>query len=74
MPSSEWFADGPDGELFGRTFDLGEFAWLTGVEPACNLYLGTADSRTADEINPKNGLPYASGWGGQNSPVTSIRI
>jgi peptide/nickel transport system substrate-binding protein len=39
QPAGEWFADGPDGVLFGRKFDLGEFAWLTGVQPACNLYI-----------------------------------
>jgi peptide/nickel transport system substrate-binding protein len=39
QPAGEWFADGPDGTLFGRKFDLGEFAWLTGVQPACNLYI-----------------------------------
>ncbi|HEY5574971.1 MAG TPA: ABC transporter substrate-binding protein, partial [Anaerolineales bacterium] len=37
-PASEWFADGPEGKLFGRRFDLGEFAWLTGVTPPCDLY------------------------------------
>ena len=35
------FADGPEGPLFGRHFDLGSFAWLTGVEPPCGLYLCT---------------------------------
>jgi peptide/nickel transport system substrate-binding protein len=40
-PSSDWFADWPDGKLFGRNFDLGEFAWLTGVEPPCDLYLSS---------------------------------
>lgn len=61
LPSSEWFADGPDGVLFGRRFDLGEFAWLTGVEPSCSLYLGSqvpGDPAEADL--------YPSGWGGQN--------
>jgi peptide/nickel transport system substrate-binding protein len=38
LPGTELFADGPDGPLFGRRFDLGEFAWLTGVEPPCTLY------------------------------------
>lgn len=38
---SEFFADGPDGLVFGRQFDLGEFAWLTGVEPPCTLYQGS---------------------------------
>lgn len=54
LPSSVWFADGPDGPLFGRRFDLGQFAWLTGVEPPGNLY-------TCSEIcGPDNG------WAGQN--------
>jgi peptide/nickel transport system substrate-binding protein len=58
-PSSEWFADGPDGPLFGRKFDLGEFAWLTGVQPSCNLYI------TAEIPGPtEEGF---TGWGGANA-------
>jgi peptide/nickel transport system substrate-binding protein len=56
LPAGEWFADGPEGPLFGRHFDLGEFAWLTGVEPPCDLYLG---SQWPSE---------ESGWAGQNNP------
>lgn len=66
LPSAEWFADGPDGVLFGRKIDLGEFAWLTGVEPSCNLYLSSQIPGPPDETNPKTGAPYSSGWGGQN--------
>lgn len=51
--AGEWFADWPDGPLFGRRYDLGQFAWLTGVTPPCNLYLSS-------EI-PNDGNP-----GGQN--------
>lgn len=58
LPSSEWFADGPDGVLFGRRFDLGEFAWLTGVEPSCSLYI--TDSITGPE---EEGF---GGWGNTN--------
>lgn len=65
QPASEWFADGPDGVLFGRRFDLGEFAWLTGVEPACDLYISSAIPGPSEEINPFTGLPY-EGWGGAN--------
>jgi peptide/nickel transport system substrate-binding protein len=58
-PSSEWFADGPDGPLFGRKYDLGEFAWLTGVQPSCNLYI------TAEIPGPtEEGF---TGWGGANA-------
>ena len=66
LPASEWFADGPDGVLFGRRYDLGEFAWLTGVQPACDLYLGSLVPGPEGEINEKSGLPYP-GWGGQNN-------
>jgi len=51
---SEFFADGPDGVVFGRKFDLAEFAWLTGVEAPCNLY------RASDIPNDVNG------WGASN--------
>ncbi len=54
LSSREYFADGPDGPLFGRHFDMGSFAWLTGVEPACNLYVSW-------EIPTEE-----NAWGGQN--------
>jgi len=56
LSADEWFADGPEGPLFGRHFDMGEFAWLTGVEPPCALYL-TSEWPSAE-----------SGWAGQNDP------
>jgi peptide/nickel transport system substrate-binding protein len=56
LTADEWFADGPEGPLFGRHFDLGEFAWLTGVEPPCNLYI-TSEVPSDD-----------NGWAGQNDP------
>jgi peptide/nickel transport system substrate-binding protein len=56
--AGEYFADGPDGPLFGRRFDIGQFAWLTGVEPPCNLYL------TSEIPGPiEEGF---AGWGGGN--------
>jgi peptide/nickel transport system substrate-binding protein len=56
LTAAEWFADGPEGPLFGRRYDMGSFAWLTGVEPSCSLYLST---ETPSEEN---------GWAGQNNP------
>jgi len=54
LPADVYFADGPDGPLFGRRFDLGEFAWLTGVQPPVGLYYCT-------EIPSEE-----NSWGGQN--------
>ena len=49
--SDEYFADGPDGPLFGRQFDLAAFPWLISVEPNCALYLS---SRTPGPENNWN--------------------
>ena len=56
----EYFADGPDGPLFGRRFDIGQFAWLTGVEPPCDLWLSEAIPGEDTEVFP-------FGWGGWNN-------
>lgn len=71
LPSSEWFADGPDGVLFGRRFDLGEFAWLTGVEPSCSLYAGWQIPGDPAEVDEAGAPLYPSGWGGQNEAAWS---
>jgi peptide/nickel transport system substrate-binding protein len=54
LAADVFFADGPDGPLFGRRFDLGEFAWLTGVQPPVGLYYCT-------EIPAEE-----NSWAGQN--------
>jgi peptide/nickel transport system substrate-binding protein len=59
VPASEWFADGPDGPLFGRRYDLGEFAWISAVQPSCNLYLSSQITGPEEE-----GL---GGWGATNN-------
>jgi peptide/nickel transport system substrate-binding protein len=63
-PAGEWFADGPDGTLFGRQFDLGEFAWLTGVQPSCNLYITSEIPGLVREDGSQVGwgASNASGW------------
>ncbi|UCE00570.1 MAG: peptide ABC transporter substrate-binding protein [Chloroflexota bacterium] len=71
--AGEWFADGPEGKLFGRRFDLGEFAWLTGVQPPCDLYLSTQTPGPPNEdwVSVMDGETRnfgVSGWGGQNDP------
>lgn len=73
-PASEWFADGPEGKLFGRRFDLGQFAWLTGVQPPCELYdsrfnTGPPDGTWIPIQDPEAGpQTFPQGWGGQNDP------
>jgi ABC-type oligopeptide transport system substrate-binding subunit len=32
------YAPGPEGVLFGRSFDLAQFSWETGSQPPCSLF------------------------------------
>jgi peptide/nickel transport system substrate-binding protein len=59
-PASEWFSDGPEGKLFGRRFDLGQFAWLTSADPPCELYL-------SENIPGAEEDGYPAGWYGYNN-------
>jgi len=53
------YAPGPGGPLFGRQFDLAQFAWPSADAPSCQLYLGAA--------TPGNDLALNTyGWGGWN--------
>lgn len=59
LPSGEFFADGPDGPVFGRQFDLAEYAWVA-APASCNLYL--TENIPGD---PNDGY---IGWDGPNAP------
>jgi peptide/nickel transport system substrate-binding protein len=53
-PQGEFFAGDPPGPVFGRRFDLVQFAWLSGAMPPCKLFLSS-------EIPSE-----ANGWTGEN--------
>ncbi len=40
VPLAELYAQGPQGTVFGRTFDAAMFSWASGYRP-CSLYLST---------------------------------
>ena len=43
------FENGPEGPLYGRNFDLAQFAWQTTVSPQCELYTGGHIPGSPDE-------------------------
>ena len=73
LPAGEWFADGPDGVLFGRRFDLGEFAWLTGVEPSCNLYNTVSITGPEEEGFGGWGNANETGWSNEEFDAECAR-
>jgi peptide/nickel transport system substrate-binding protein len=66
----ELFSDGPEGPLFGRRFEMAQFAWQTGVRNPCDLYLSSqVPGQPQGEWTPLGGIeprPFVYGWGGQN--------
>ena len=59
QPAQDYLAAGPAGPVFGRQFDLAQFAWMTAQEPPCSLYL-------TNEI-PGPYPDYPKGWSGVNA-------
>ena len=41
LSADQLYAAGPSGVLFGRQFDLAEYAWDIGSEPPCFLYISS---------------------------------
>ncbi len=66
-PGSEWFADGPEGNLFGRKFDLGEFAWSFSW---CNTYRSSQNlgsiGETWESIQDGQMRTFDADWSGEN--------
>lgn len=57
LPPNELFSD--SSPLFQRQFDLAEFAWATGINPPCDLFLGD-DSSDPATIKPNHS--NTAGW------------
>lgn len=57
---SEMYAAAPEGVIFGRNYDLAEFAWTAGIEPPCFLY-------ETDEIATAANSWQGTLFGGLNS-------
>ena len=66
LAAEELFAAGPEGLLFGRRFDVAQFAWRTSLSPACSLYLSDQIPGSPSEQDPNGATIYPYGWGGQN--------
>lgn len=61
LPPEEFFADGPDGPVFGRQFDLALFSWQNDLDAPCGLYLSDAIPGPENWwMAPTNNPGYAS--------------
>lgn len=60
LPPDVFYADGPDGPIFGRQFDLALFSWLNGLGAPCNLYLSSQIPNEDNWWATSNNPGYAS--------------
>ncbi|MBN1262666.1 MAG: hypothetical protein JXB35_18435, partial [Anaerolineae bacterium] len=58
VPVGQFFANGPDGSLLGRRFDVTSFA--TSVEPSCSRYLSHEIPASANDWNGENVSGFAN--------------
>jgi peptide/nickel transport system substrate-binding protein len=59
---TEYFANGPDGPVFGRHFDMVQFAFLSGVEPPCWYYTSQQITGPLEEGYCGWGCTGDTGW------------
>ena len=60
LPAKEFFADGPNGLIFGRQFALALFSWMNGLDAPCGLYLSTEIPGPENWWAASNNPGYAS--------------
>jgi peptide/nickel transport system substrate-binding protein len=54
------YAPGPDGVLFGRSFDLAEFSWQAGSQPPCSLFTSASIPSAKNSWTGGNLTGYSS--------------
>jgi peptide/nickel transport system substrate-binding protein len=59
MKWEDLLASGPEGPVFGRHFDLAQFAWALSPDQACRLFLSSEIPGAYPE--------FPKGWGGANA-------
>ena len=66
LDAEQVYAPGPDGPVFGRQFDMAQFAWQAAIQPPCELW--TTGQIPGDYfLTYEDGSPrFPLGWGGAN--------
>jgi peptide/nickel transport system substrate-binding protein len=67
LPADDFYSAGPQGVLLGRNYDMAQFAWGTGVEPPCRLWISDNISGPLGESPAWNEDVKFCGWGCENN-------
>lgn len=66
-PAEDVYAPGPDGVIFGRRFDLAQFAWSASDQSACQLWTGRQVPGDPNLVDDEGNVLFPYGWGGVNA-------
>lgn len=66
-PAAEVYAPGPDGPVFGRQFDMAQFAWESSIQPPCYLWSSQQVPGDPNLTGEDGRSPFPFGWGGANA-------
>jgi peptide/nickel transport system substrate-binding protein len=66
MPGVDLFAPGPEGPVFGRRFDLTQFAWDTHTQPICTFWTSRQIPGDPSAMLEDGSPRFPQGWGGLN--------
>jgi peptide/nickel transport system substrate-binding protein len=67
LPADEFYAPGPEGLVFGRRFDLAQYAWLSDANPRCELWVTEQIPGDPNILNEQGKSIFLYGWGGLNA-------
>jgi len=67
LPTDEFYAPGPEGKIFGRSFDLAQFAWFTNITPRCDLWITEQIPGDPNILNEEGNSIFPFGWSGLNA-------
>ncbi|MFL7890938.1 MAG: ABC transporter substrate-binding protein [Anaerolineales bacterium] len=66
-PAEQVYAPGPEGPVFGRRFDLTQFAWSASYQLACQLWTSRQIPGDPNLENEDGSTMFPYGWGGVNA-------
>jgi peptide/nickel transport system substrate-binding protein len=67
LDSEQVYAPGPEGPIFGRQFDMAQFAWQAATPPPCDLWT-TRQIPGETSLTYEDGSPrFPLGWTGANA-------
>jgi peptide/nickel transport system substrate-binding protein len=66
-PADEVYAPGPEGPVFGRRFDLAQFAWSASDLFACQLWTSRQIPGDPNLDDEEGNAIFPFGWGGVNA-------